>query len=198
MEEHDAFYLDMIKTPNSWANAYYGVFEKAIQENGFKVVAEVGIGYGFHAKSVLDNTSIDKLYLIDPSTFYPNDNFASDVAVCGGFDKLIKNIKLNLKPHDSRYTWFRQPSLSITNEQIPDESLDSVFLDGDHSYEAVSLDLSFWFKKVRKGGWMLGDDYAYCCPGVTKAVDEFAKSNNLALEFLYKPGTSYPIFKFVK
>jgi hypothetical protein len=197
----DPFYTKLInvwKNNGGWAQFYYGIFEKAIKDNNFKVVAEVGIGYGFHAKSILDNSDVDKIFLIDPMKFYPNDQFATDVISYGGFEVLVNNIKTHLKEHESRYTWIRQPSLSITEEQIPDESLDAVFLDGDHSYEAVSKDLPFWFKKIRKGGWLLGDDYASCHPGTTKAVNEFAKINGLKIEFLYKPNNKYPIYKFVK
>lgn len=203
----DAYYKDLINIwdhggPNGaqggWAHYYYGIFEKVIADNNFKVVAEVGIGYGFHAKSILQNTHIDRLYLIDPMQYYPDDAFATDVLRYGGFESLVQNIKTHLQPYASRYTWFRHPSIAITNEQIPDESLDAVFLDADHSYEAVSNDLPFWFKKLKRGGWLLGDDYASCHPGTTRAVDEFAKASHLPLEFLYKPGNDYPIYKFVK
>ena len=203
----DAFYTYLIRiwqrggpggTPGGWAGYYYGIFEKAIKDNNFKVVAEVGIGYGFHAKSILDNTDVEKLFLIDPMQFYPNDAFATDVLSYGGFELLVKNIKMNLSAHESRYTWFRQRSVTIFNSQIADGSLDAVFLDGDHSYEAVSQDLPFWFSKLRSGGWLLGDDYESCHPGCKRAVDEFAAKNNLKLEFLYKPNNTYPIYKFVK
>jgi hypothetical protein len=197
----DPFYLDLIKiwkNNGGWAQYYYGIFEKVIKDNNFKVVAEVGIGYGFHAKSILQNTNIDKMFLIDPMKFYPNDMFATDVIKYGGFELLVKNITNHLAEHESKYTWFRQPSVSITNEQIPDGSLDAIFLDGDHSYKAVSEDLPFWFKKLRKGGWLLGDDYQSCHPETTRAVDDFARNNNLKLEFLYKPNNKYPIYKFVK
>ena len=89
----------------------------------------------------------------------------------------------------------------ITNEQIPDGSIDAIFIDGDHSYEAVSKDLPFWWGKLRKGGWLLGDDYGSCHPGTKKAVDEFAINNNLCIEFLTKSNATqlgYPIYKFVK
>ena len=109
-----------------------------------------------------------------------------------------RKITLNLNEQKDRYTWYRCPSLSITNEQIPDESVDAVFIDGDHSYEAVSKDLPFWWKKIRKGGWLLGDDYNSCHPGTTKAVDEFASNNNLEIEFLTQENNTYPIYKFVK
>jgi hypothetical protein len=198
---YDPYYQDLINIwakGGGWRSYYYGVFEKIINENNFKRVAEVGIGYGFHAKSILDNTKVDELFLIDPSQYYPNDQFATDVLNYGGFEGLVKNIKTHLTIHETRYTWFRQSSLDITNEQIADESLDAVFLDADHSYEAVSKDLPFWFKKVRKGGYLLGDDYQSCHPGVSIAVNEFVKNNNLTLEFLYKENTNYPIYKLIK
>lgn len=208
-EQLDDFYKDLINIwkcggPNSseggWAQYYYGVFSNIIKENNFKNCAEVGIGYGFHAKEILDNTSVEKLYLIDPMVYYPNDGFAEDVLKYGGFELLVKNIKNHLSEYNERYEWFRCPSLSITNEQIPDESLDAVFIDGDHSYNAVSKDLAFWWKKVKKGGWILGDDYASCWPETTKAVDDFASQNNFKLEFLSKPNApnGYPIYKFIK
>ena len=203
IEVYDKFYSELIniwKNEGGWAPYYYGVFSTVINENNFKNCAEVGIGYGFHARQILDNTNVEKLYLIDPMKYY-EDAFASDVIDFGGFEKLTKNIKTHLKKYDDRYIWFRQPSTTITIEQIPDESLDAVFIDADHSYDAVKNDLKFWWKKVRKGGWLLGDDYSSCHPGTTKAVDEFANTNNLNLEFLYKANSQvgkYPIYKFVK
>ena len=130
--------------------------------------------------------------------FYPNDVFVTDVIKYGGFEKLVKDIKIHLKNNDTRYTWYRKPSLTITNDEIQDEILDAVFIDGDHSYEAVSKDLPFWFKKLKKGGWLLGDDYASCFPGTTKAVNEFKDINNLDIKFLYKPNNKYPIYAFIK
>lgn len=209
-EDYDNFYSELIKfwkcggkngTEGGWASYYYGVFTDAINQNNFKNCAEVGIGYGFHARHILDNTNIEKLYLIDPMKYYPNDAFATDVIDYGGFEKLVLNINKHLKKYESRYTWFRQPSITITKEQIPDESLDAVFIDADHSYDAVKDDLNFWWKKIRKGGWMLGDDYNSCHPGTTRAVEEFANINGYNLEFLYKTNSQvgeYPIYKFVK
>ena len=133
--------------------------------------------------------------------FYHNDAFATDVMKYGSFEKLVKNINLHLSNYTNRYTWYRQPSISITNEQIKDNSLDAIFIDADHSYNSVKQDLHFWWNKVRIGGWILGDDYNSCHPGTTKAVNEFAKDKNLKLEFLSKKnGTQeyYPIYKFIK
>jgi len=205
---YDKFYQELIDIwdhggkdgkEGGWAAYYYGIFSKVIRENNFKKCAEVGIGYGFHAKEILDKTEIETLYLVDPMEYYPNDLFADDVIRYGGFETLVKNIKTHLLPHENRYHWFRKKSLSITNDDIPDESLDAVFLDGDHSYDAVSHDLPFWWKKIKVGGWLLGDDYSSCHPGTTRAVDEFTIIYNLEIEFLTKgDGNTYPIYKFIK
>lgn len=58
--------------------------------------------------------------------------------------------------------------------QIPYSSLDFVFIDGDHSYEAVRDDIKAWLPRVKKGGWIGGHDYA-TEDGVTKAVNEAFK-----------------------
>lgn len=188
--------------PGGWAGYYYGIFSKVVNENNFKTCVEVGIGYGFHAKEILDNTNVEKLYLVDPMCYYPNDAFADDVRFkYGGFERLVRNIKIHLNSHNDRYVWHRTPSVHITNEQIENGSIDAIFLDGDHSYEAVSRDLPFWWEKLRKGGWLLGDDYDSCHPGTKKAVDEFCFKNKLKIEFLTKPNSTksgYPIYKFIK
>ena len=206
----DPYYTDLIQIwqsggnnggPGGWAGFYYGIFSQVIRNNKFKTCVEVGIGYGFHAKEILDNTEVEKLHLVDPMCYYPNDAFADDVINFGGFEKLVKNITTHLSDHKDRYTWHRCPSLNVTNEQIPDGSSDAIFIDGDHSYEAVSKDLPFWWKKLRTGGWLLGDDYESCHPGTKRAVDEFAKNNNLSTEILSKPNATqpgYPIYKFIK
>lgn len=51
-------------------------------------------------------------------------------------------------------------------------SLDVVFIDLDHSYEAVKEDIQLWLPKVKKGGYIAGDDYHENWRGVIKAVDE--------------------------
>ena len=54
-----------------------------------------------------------------------------------------------------------------------DASLDVVFLDADHSYEAVKADIRAWLPKVKPGGLLAGDDYCYPgTEGVKRAVDE--------------------------
>lgn len=50
---------------------------------------------------------------------------------------------------------------------------DSVFIDADHSYEAVKKDIVAWLPKVKTGGWLCGHDYCKKkYPGIVQAVHE--------------------------
>lgn len=47
---------------------------------------------------------------------------------------------------------------------------DIVFIDGDHSYEAVKEDIAAWLNRVRPGGYIGGHDWGERFPGVRQAV----------------------------
>ena len=52
-------------------------------------------------------------------------------------------------------------------------SLDFVFIDADHSYEAVKRDIAAWLPKVKSGGVIAGHDYCHWPGfGVIEAVTE--------------------------
>lgn len=55
-----------------------------------------------------------------------------------------------------------------------DNSLDMVFIDADHSYDAVKVDITAWYPKVKVGGYLCGHDYIVhsSTDPVRLAVDE--------------------------
>lgn len=69
------------------------------------------------------------------------------------------------------------------------DSIDFLLLDAGHSYESVRDDLKLWYRKVKPGSIIAGDDYAMNnFPGVTQAVDEFfyAQVRNENWQFIRK------------
>lgn len=199
----DQYFNKLVKVwenGGGWGGVYYGVFSKIINDNNYKKCIEVGIGYGFHAEEILRNTKVQHLILIDPMKPYNSkDLFEKDVVEHGGFDCLYDKIRDHLKKYDSRYTWLRKGSQQITNDEIPDGSIDAVFIDGDHEYESVLNDLELYWKKIRKGGQIVGDDY--WLPKVSKAVNEFAARKGIKIDFLTKPSSTQPgykIYRFIK
>jgi len=45
------------------------------------------------------------------------------------------------------------------SEYFEEESLDFIFIDGDHSFEGVTRDLTNWVPKVKKDGLICGHDW---------------------------------------
>jgi predicted O-methyltransferase YrrM len=65
---------------------------------------------------------------------------------------------------------------------VDDETLDFVFIDADHSEDAVRADIAAWTPKVKSGGMVLGHDINW--PSVRTAVleafgDYAAYANNV-------------------
>ena len=75
----------------------------------------------------------------------------------------------------SRWHPIRLPSTKAAR-CFDDGELDFVFIDAEHSYEAVKADIEAWWRKLRRGGLLIGHDYDPArFPGVCRAVDEFAE-----------------------
>ena len=77
-----------------------------------------------------------------------------------------------------------------TNKVLKDydfKEIDYVFLDGGHSYETVINDLHNLYNNLKdKRRIILCDDYNHPeCPGLKKAIDEFAKTYHLKLEIIH-------------
>lgn len=56
-------------------------------------------------------------------------------------------------------------------DQFIDASVDLIFIDADHTYDAVKKDILNWKPKIRSGGFLTGHDIHW--PEVRDAVDEF-------------------------
>lgn len=72
----------------------------------------------------------------------------------------------------------RKDSIEACN-QFEDNSCDVVFIDMEHTYEAVKRDIAAWKTKVKKGGILSGHDYTSNWPGVVKAVNESFNISNI-------------------
>jgi predicted O-methyltransferase YrrM len=81
-----------------------------------------------------------------------------------------------LTPFGDRSIRVKESSVDAA-KMVPAGRLDFVFIDADHSYEAVKEDMAAWYPALRPGGLFSGHDYRWA--GVQQAVDEFASANNL-------------------
>jgi len=142
---------------------------------GFKKGVEVGVCDGVYSEKLMENIPGLTLYGIDPYTEYP------------GYPK--ERIEQKEKAAEERlgkyenYVLVKARSVEAA-KLVPDESLDFVFIDGEHTYPSVTEDIEAWYPKVRKGGIFSGHDYYPRCGrgAVVRAVDEFAEKTGLKLE----------------
>lgn len=130
------------------------VFTALVRGSGWKTGAEIGVDKGILFGMLLKHCP--ELHLIGV------DLFPDRVRSHRVFE--------HLEQHPERARLIVSDSAAAAGE-VPDASLDFVFIDADHSYEAVRKDIDAWRSKVKPGGWFGGHDYSPKFPGVIRAVD---------------------------
>jgi hypothetical protein len=147
--------------------------------------AEVGSWKGDFSAQILKRNKPELLYLIDPWAHRDDPGYegawyggrvtgqadmdAIHQSVLARFEKQVKRGKVVV---------LRKGSIEAA-ESLAGRPLDWVYIDGDHTYEAVKADLQAFRRLIRPGGVIAGDDYGvegWWSNGVTEAVDEFAAS----------------------
>ena len=93
-------------------------------------------------------------------------------------------------------------SVSAASE-FPDNHFDLIFIDADHSEEAVRADVSAWLPKLKDTGHMIGHDSAWCFAATSKMFpEELMMCGNIWLikkeDILKRPVTqkTYDCFMF--
>jgi len=147
--------------------------------NGQELVGvEIGTFGGDNAVNMLNLLKIKKLFLIDPyMECRPMFKFSQDE-----WDNIYAKAKRKVRLHDlssERVVFIRKCSDKAVGD-IPHD-LDFVYIDGDHSREAVKLDIQLYYPKVKYGGVIGGHDYDAIFPSVCKVVNEFVEKENLIL-----------------
>jgi hypothetical protein len=117
--------------------------------------AEIGTEKGKYASVLLGNNPDLKLYCIDPWKEYLKGEGYLDV------DQRVHNRhykRTQIRLHGLNYVMIRDFSHRAVH-QFEDESLDFVYIDGNHRLDYVTQDLVLWTPKVKPGGIIAGHDY---------------------------------------
>lgn len=158
------------------------------------VFAEIGVWTGTFSSRVLREVNIKEAHLIDPWVYsktlsvysLPDKPYCIDVDFekvhnQEHLDKIYKAV-LSLFSIDGRVRVYRQTSAeAVVN--FNNQYFDWIYIDGDHSQEVVEQDLTSWFTKLKKNGFISGDDYDWGKEfghPVQKAVNSFLASNKNA------------------
>lgn len=155
-------------------------------------VTEVGVHTGDTSEFLLSRLPLLQVNLVDP---YVTETSCECRYFCSGLDEfflgcdtytirkhvLFRNVTKKMQIFGDRANVHRVTSL-MAADATPDSSLDLVFIDADHSYEAVKADIKAWTPKVRAGGYVTGHDFAVPkYPGVSRAVLEEFPAHSLQM-----------------
>ena len=132
---------------------------------------EIGVDSGENAFNLLTNLSIKKLYLIDPWYGYADLDGHGVIGDDENAERCYQHTFTIMKPFGDKVEIIRALSESVASV-IPN-TLDFLYIDGNHRYPWVIKDIRNYAPKVREGGQVAGHDMKSGEPGVEKAVREY-------------------------
>lgn len=144
-------------------------------------ILEIG---SFEGKSTLFFLKIfnnSKITCVD--TFEPSEeNLDKD------FNIVYDNFKKNIKPYKDRVNIFKGTSDNFFKKNNQ-ESYDLIYVDGNHKYDFVLRDANNSFKKLKRGGIMVFDDFMWnyyddINQNPIGAIKEFIKDNFFQIKII--------------
>ena len=155
-----------------WEELYDNVAE-SMQEDWVHV--EVGVWKGksicYLAERLKKLNKSNQLFAVDWFKGTTNEQGLLDEAEANGgsildiFEKNVKDLGL-----EDLITTIESDSAEAARH-FPYNSIPSIFIDANHTYEGVTRDLEAWWPKLAHGGWMLGHDF--CAEQIKRAVYHF-------------------------
>jgi len=152
--------------------------------------AEIGVARGTFSEHLLEHWKGRRLYSIDPwAEFAPGEYVDACDIDQGSMDESFALTERRLARFGDRSAIRRETGQAAAAGFAPG-TLDFVYIDARHNYEAVLEDLADWFPLVRSGGILAGHDYndgdfAQGTHGVRRAVDEFFGARGLTPAHTY-------------
>ena len=146
---------------------------------GFKVGAEIGVADGRYSEVLCQNIPDLFLFCVDPYLEYPGNSQ-------DGNQKEQDKCEMIAKKRLQKYkTVFVKKMSTDALCETDDNTLDFVYIDANHAFDYVMIDIINWTKKVRKGGIVSGHDYWNIRDfGVKDAVDVYTKAHGYKLNVI--------------
>lgn len=141
-------------------------------------VAEIGVYRAETSVSFLETLDIKKYYAIDPWEYSKTNSESGTTVKHSVNDGSAKKEALERLDGYTQVQIIQKPSADAHSD-IENDSLDFLFIDGDHDTQAVLDDIVNYLPKVKDGGIIAGDDYYW--PTVTEAVDQYEKDTNVKM-----------------
>jgi hypothetical protein len=163
------------------------------------IICEVGVQLGNHFNDILTE-NVKEAYAVDSWTSFgkisENDSLFSQQELDQQHQQVCERFS-----SDTRVKVIRDFSKNASL-MFEDDYFDFIYIDADHTYEAVKSDLESWYPKLKKGGIMSGHDYVEVTTsvpfGVVQAVNEFLKKNNISNESFFLTSEQYASYFIIK
>lgn len=117
---------------------------------------EIGVFKGEFTKHLLENWS-GTMYLVDPWRELDEAEYADSSNHKNHSTAYLETMS-RIAGNEDRAFMIRALSTQAA-ALFQDNSLDFVYIDGNHAYEWVKEDLATWWPKLKKGGLFAGHDY---------------------------------------
>ena len=157
-------------------------FGRLLNERGLTGYAvEIGTHLGVFARMWLDSWPVGMLHCVDP--WRPLASY-DDAINTRDREADYQEAKKRLADQSHRVAFIRKTSLEAA-AAFNDESLDCVYIDGNHWRPFVDHDIAAWWPKVRHGGILAGHDWSdFWSNQVQPAVHAFADANQLPIHVI--------------
>lgn len=137
------------------------------------VCAEVGVLAGDYSRKILETVQPSELHLLDlfSGKVTSGDHNGENVRE---YDLDAEYARLQQRYRGNPTVRFKQGISYATLKSFPDNFLDFIYIDCDHTFDGTFIELELAFHKLKDGGHLCGHDYsAVHFPECKRAVDLF-------------------------
>lgn len=159
-----------------WLN-FLGLFGEGV---------EIGVFRGEFSRLLLQAWKGQRLHSVDPWRSFDPEVFVDSCNVSDDIHQQRYELTCQrLQTYGERSNIVRKTSEEAARD-FKDGSLDFVYIDAQHHYEAVVEDIALWLPKIKQGGVIGGHDYLDGMVGASKygvkqAADEFVQREGKSL-----------------
>lgn len=151
----------------------YFYFNSRPTNETLNIAIEIGSHMGEGLQMLASTGLFNKIHVIEP--FKGEEEFNEMFG--WSWDEVRSEWELNTRHFKDIIKLHESYSYEIANNFI-DGTINFIYIDGEHSYEAVKRDIELYLPKIKNGGIIAGHDYHENWPGVIKAVEEVLGTPN--------------------
>lgn len=141
------------KAPHRLSGSRWDDLPALLSAMGMRRGAEIGVEQGRYSERLCQQINGLSLLCVDAWAAYTGYREHVDQDKLDGF---FAATHARLAPYGCD---IRRGTSATVAAEVPDRSLDFVYIDANHRLEFVVADLAAWVPKVRRGGIIAGHDY---------------------------------------